>query len=94
MGSPRSSAAVRAWRSARRAPTSTTCSPRWRRASTGARRAGPTLVVAYEPIWAIGTGEVATPEDAQEVCAAIRTKLAELYTGTSPTASASCTAAR
>jgi triosephosphate isomerase (TIM) len=39
------------------------------------------LVVAYEPVWAIGTGEVATPDDAQEVCAAIRTKLAELYTG-------------
>ena len=39
------------------------------------------LVIAYEPIWAIGTGEVATPEDAQEVCAAIRTKLAELYSG-------------
>ena len=39
------------------------------------------LVVAYEPVWAIGTGEVATPEDAQEVCAAIRTRLAELYTG-------------
>jgi triosephosphate isomerase len=37
------------------------------------------LVVAYEPVWAIGTGEVATPEDAQEVCAAIRGKLAELY---------------
>ena len=38
-------------------------------------------VVAYEPVWAIGTGEVATPEDAQEVCAAIRTRLAELYSG-------------
>ena len=37
------------------------------------------IVIAYEPIWAIGTGEVATPEDAQEVCGAIRTKLAELY---------------
>lgn len=36
-------------------------------------------VVAYEPIWAIGTGEVATPDDAQEVCGAIREKLAELY---------------
>ena len=30
------------------------------------------LVVAYEPVWAIGTGEVATPQDAQEVCQAIR----------------------
>ena len=39
------------------------------------------LVVAYEPIWAIGTGEVATPDDAQEVCSAIRTKLAEMYSG-------------
>ncbi|MEV7970133.1 triose-phosphate isomerase [Sphaerisporangium sp. NPDC088356] len=37
------------------------------------------LVVAYEPVWAIGTGEVATPDDAQEVCGAIRTRLAELY---------------
>jgi triosephosphate isomerase len=35
------------------------------------------LVVAYEPVWAIGTGEVATPEDAQEVCAAIRARLRE-----------------
>jgi len=40
-----------------------------------------TAVVAYEPVWAIGTGEVATPADAQEVCAAIRTRLAELYSG-------------
>jgi triosephosphate isomerase len=38
-----------------------------------------TIVVAYEPVWAIGTGEVATPEDAQEVCAALRARLAELY---------------
>ncbi|HSI92364.1 MAG TPA: triose-phosphate isomerase [Jiangellaceae bacterium] len=37
------------------------------------------VVIAYEPVWAIGTGEVATPEDAQEVCAAIRARLAELY---------------
>ena len=36
-------------------------------------------VIAYEPIWAIGTGEVATPEDAQEVCGAIRRRVAELY---------------
>jgi triosephosphate isomerase len=35
------------------------------------------LVVAYEPVWAIGTGEVATPENAQEVCAAIRERLRE-----------------
>jgi len=40
-----------------------------------------TIVVAYEPIWAIGTGEVATPGDAQEVCAALRSELAELYSG-------------
>ncbi len=40
------------------------------------------LVIAYEPVWAIGTGEVATPADAQEVCGAIRSRLAELYDGT------------
>jgi triosephosphate isomerase len=37
------------------------------------------LVIAYEPVWAIGTGKVATPEDAQEVCGAIRERLRELY---------------
>ncbi|HET7398453.1 MAG TPA: triose-phosphate isomerase [Intrasporangium sp.] len=37
------------------------------------------IVIAYEPIWAIGTGEVATPEDAQEVCSAIRALLTELH---------------
>ena len=36
-------------------------------------------VIAYEPIWAIGTGEVATPENAQEVCGAIRVKVAEMF---------------
>jgi triosephosphate isomerase (TIM) len=35
------------------------------------------LVIAYEPVWAIGTGEVATPDDAQEVCSAIRGRLRE-----------------
>ena len=37
------------------------------------------IVIAYEPVWAIGTGKVATPVDAQEVCVAIRARLAELY---------------
>src|SRR3954453_8635882 len=36
-------------------------------------------VVASEPVWAIGTGEVATPEDAQEVCGALRARLAERF---------------
>jgi triosephosphate isomerase len=38
-----------------------------------------TVVVAYEPIWAIGTGRVATPDDAQEVCGAVREALADKY---------------
>ncbi len=37
------------------------------------------VVVAYEPVWAIGTGEVATPDDAQEVCAAIRGRVAVVH---------------
>ncbi|MFR9750163.1 triose-phosphate isomerase [Nocardia sp. 004] len=36
------------------------------------------VVIAYEPVWAIGTGKVATPADAQEVCGAIRAELAQL----------------
>mgnify|MGYP002596882015 FL=1 len=38
-----------------------------------------TAVIAYEPIWAIGTGKVATTEQAQEVCGAIRACIAEVY---------------
>ncbi|MFI6822486.1 triose-phosphate isomerase [Micromonospora sp. NPDC050187] len=37
------------------------------------------VVIAYEPVWAIGTGKTATPDDAQEVCGAVRERLAELY---------------
>ncbi len=36
-------------------------------------------VIAYEPIWAIGTGETATADQAEEVCAAIRACIAEIY---------------
>lgn len=38
------------------------------------------LVVAYEPLWAIGTGRAATPEDAQEVCRMIREKISRIFT--------------
>jgi triosephosphate isomerase (TIM) len=40
------------------------------------------VVVAYEPIWAIGTGKTATPEDAQEVCGAVRQRIAEVFGAT------------
>ena len=46
---------------------------------TAEQVAGGGIVVAYEPVWAIGTGEVATPEDAQEVCGALRSRLAERF---------------
>ena len=38
-----------------------------------------TMVIAYEPIWAIGTGKTATTEQAEEVCKAIRECVAEVY---------------
>lgn len=38
------------------------------------------LVVAYEPIWAIGSGKAATPEDALEVCTLIREKIGKIFT--------------
>jgi len=42
------------------------------------------IVIAYEPVWAIGTGKTATPEDAQEVIGAIRSRIAQIHPG--PTA--------
>lgn len=36
-------------------------------------------MIAYEPIWAIGTGKVATTEQAEEVCGAIRACIGEIY---------------
>jgi triosephosphate isomerase len=35
------------------------------------------IVVAYEPVWAIGSGQAATPEQAQQVCAALRASIAD-----------------
>ncbi|MBR6005184.1 MAG: triose-phosphate isomerase, partial [Clostridia bacterium] len=37
------------------------------------------IIIAYEPVWAIGTGETATPDQAQEVCGLIRDLIARLY---------------
>jgi len=37
------------------------------------------VVIAYEPVWAIGTGKTATPDDAQEVCGAVRARLEERF---------------
>jgi triosephosphate isomerase len=47
-------------------------------AEASAHDAG-SAVIAYEPVWAIGTGEVATPQDAQEVCATIRNQLGDMF---------------
>ena len=41
------------------------------------------VIIAYEPVWAIGTGKTATPEQAQEVCEGIRTVVRKLYSSKS-----------
>ena len=75
-----SCASAKALRSARPAPMWSTPSPSCAPASQGSpQEQAAELVVAYEPVWAIGTGEVAGPEDAQEMCAAIRAELAALF---------------
>ena len=53
------------------------------RAALGGRSAAEvaSLVIAYEPIWAIGTGRTATPDDAQAVCATIRAELVSAFGG-------------
>jgi len=52
------------------------------------------LVVAYEPVWAIGSGQAATADQAQQVCAALRGTLAELRGDEVAAATASSTAGR
>ena len=49
------------------------------------------MVIAYEPVWAIGTGRVASAADAQEVCAAIRATLAELADASVAASAVRCT---
>ena len=93
--SRRSCASARAWRSARRAST---CAHTLAQLDGGL--AGLTaeqvekVVIAYEPVWAIGTGKTATPEDAQEVIGAIRARLAQRSTRATAARSGSSTAAR
>ena len=48
------------------------------RAALQGMKGTPDLVIAYEPVWAIGSGQAATAEQAQQVCAALRSTLAEL----------------
>ena len=92
----RSCASARPRRSARRATPSASCATRSRRASRRCRAsASSEVTIAYEPIWAIGTGRVATPEQAQEAHrASCRALVGDRSTGRPPRRCACSTAAR
>ncbi len=78
-GSCRSSASARPRRSASAARPSASSATRSRTASRRCRvERLADVVIAYEPIWAIGTGKVATPEQAQEACAFVRALVADI----------------
>ena len=84
-GSCRSSASARPRRTSRSTARARCRCAQLKAALEGARRAT-SIVVAYEPVWAIGSGQAATPEQAQQVCAALRAVIAEALGATSPPA--------
>ena len=76
----RSCAAARASRSATRSRPSRSCASRCSRAlRVWTRTQAAKLVIAYEPIWAIGTGRTPTPEAANDVCRTIRATVGAMY---------------
>lgn len=72
---------MKSWRSVRPGPTLSTSWPRSRNAAPLSADQVAASVIAYEPVWAIGTGETATAEDAQEVCEAICNYVTETFGG-------------